>query len=244
VLVESLMTSPDGVGGWLKDYRDAGYSTEAHVVAVNERTSLQGIAQRYEGQKFKSEDNTGRTVPRTVHDMAYDRVRDTFDKIEADRLADRVVVHNRDGAVLYDNRRQADGRWQQAPGGARDAIETERGRTLTPAQWRDHILAYDPVQAQQRRPERGATQAELDEVQRLRTASVREGGLTAQAGLHPMLSKAGVGTGALATAYDGAVTARDAWDLHQQGNATGVESEVMGFGVRNASAWSERRPTP
>ena len=86
VLVESLMTSPDGVGGWLKDYRDAGYRTEAHVVAVNERSSLQGIAERYELQKLKSEDNVGRTVPRDVHNLAYDRVRDTFDRIETDKL--------------------------------------------------------------------------------------------------------------------------------------------------------------
>ena len=86
VLVESLMTSPDSVGGWLQDYRAAGYRTEAHVVAVNERSSLQGIVQRYEGQKLKSEDNVGRTVPRQVHDLAYDRVRDTFDRIETDKL--------------------------------------------------------------------------------------------------------------------------------------------------------------
>ncbi len=80
------MTSPDSVGGWLQDYRAAGYHTEAHVVAVNKRSSLQSIVQRYEGQKLKSEDNVGRTVPRQVHDLAYDRVRDTFDRIETDKL--------------------------------------------------------------------------------------------------------------------------------------------------------------
>jgi hypothetical protein len=86
VLVESLMTSPDGVGGWLQDYRETGYRTEAHVVAVNESSSVQGIVQRYEEQKAESLDNVGRTVPRQVHDLAYDCVRDTFDRIETDKL--------------------------------------------------------------------------------------------------------------------------------------------------------------
>lgn len=237
VLVESLMTSPDGVGGWLQDYRQAGYRTEAHVVAVNERSSVQGIVQRYEREKFRSEDNVGRTVPREVHNLAYDRVRDTFDRIETDQSADRVVVHGRNGQVLYDNHLQANGQWEHPPGGARIAIEAERGRSLSPTQWRDHIQAYDDIQANQRRPERGATAAEVDEVRQLRTASVREGGLTAQVGLHPTLSRTAVGAGALTTAYDATVTGRQAWQLHQEGNAVGVESEVMRFGARNVGAW-------
>jgi hypothetical protein len=237
VLVESLMTSPDGVGGWLQDYREAGYRTEAHVVAVNERSSVQGIVQRYEGQKAESLDNVGRTVPRQVHDLAYDRVRDTFDRIETDKLSDRVVVHDRNGQVLSDNHLQANGQWEHAPGSARAAIEAERGRSLSPTQWRDHILTYDDIQANQRRPERGAAQAELDEVRQLRTASVREGGLTAQAGLHPVLTRTAAGAGVLATAYDGAVTVREAWTLHEQDNAVGAESKIMQFGARNAGAW-------
>ncbi len=237
VLVESLMTSPDGVGGWLQDYRAVGYRTEAHVVAVNERSSLQGIVQRYEGQKAESLDNVGRTVPRQVHDLAYDRVRDTFDRIETDKLSDRVVVHGRNGQVLSDNHLQANGQWEHAPGSARAAIEAERGRSLSPTQWRDHILIYDDIQANQRRPARGAAQAELDEVRQLRTASVREGGLTAQVGLHPVLSRTAAGAGALATAYDAGVSGRDAWELYQQGNAIGAESKLMEFGARNAGAW-------
>lgn len=237
VLVESLMTSPDGVGGWLQDYREAGYRTEAHVVAVNERSSVQGIVQRYEGQKAESLDNVGRTVPRDVHNLAYDRVRDTFDRIETDKLSDRVVVHGRNGQVLSDNHLQANGQWEHPPGSARTVIEAERGRSLSPTQWRDHILTYDDIQANQRRPERGAAQAELDEVRQLRTASVREGGLTAQAGLHPVLSRTAIGASVLATAYDAAVSGRDAWELHQQENAVGAESKVMQFGARNAGAW-------
>jgi hypothetical protein len=41
VLVESLMMSPDGVGGWFRDDRDAVYTTEAHGATVNARIRLQ-----------------------------------------------------------------------------------------------------------------------------------------------------------------------------------------------------------
>jgi Zeta toxin len=179
VLIESLMTSPDGANAWLQDYRQARYTTEVHIVAVNERSSRQGIVGRYEEQKLESIDNVGRTVPRQVHDAAYGDLLKTVEKVETEKLADRVVVHNRGGQVLYENALQPDGQWQHAPS-ARQAIVTERVRSLSPTEWRNHIQAYDDIQNNQHRPNRNATTAELDEVQHMRTVSVREGGLTAQ----------------------------------------------------------------
>ncbi|MDR1076669.1 MAG: zeta toxin family protein, partial [Xanthomonadaceae bacterium] len=185
VLVESLMTSPDGVGPWLEDYRRAGYATEVRIVAVNERASLQGIVGRYEAQKARSgEANVGRTVPREVHDMAYSRVLDTVEKIETKKLADRVVVHVRDGRIIYENALQPDGQWQHPPA-ARQAIIAERGRSLMPAEWNEHIKRFDDISANQHRPGRHASVDEIDEVRQLRRSAVREGGLTAQVGMHP-----------------------------------------------------------
>ncbi len=53
----------------------------------------------------------------------------------------------------------------------------------------------------------------------------------------PALAKVAIGAGVLATAYDAGVSGRDAWELHQQGNAIGAESKIMQFGARNAGAW-------
>jgi len=125
VMIESLMASPDGMKPWFDDYRQRGYTTEVRVVAVNERSSWQGVVGRYEEQKARQ--GVGRTVPHDVHDMAYANVLRTVEAIEAEKLADRVVIHSRDGRVLYENRLQPDGQWRHAPG-ARAAIEAERSR--------------------------------------------------------------------------------------------------------------------
>ncbi|MGH8083323.1 MAG: hypothetical protein ACREP7_22290, partial [Lysobacter sp.] len=139
--------------------------------------------------------------------------------------------------VLYDNQLLPDGQWQH-PVGARAAVEAERNRPLTPQQWKEHIQSFDEIQANQQRPGRNATPVEVDEVRHMRTASVREGGLTAQAGLHPVLARGAIAAGAAATAVDAVTSGGDVARLYDQDNAVGAESQMLHFGARNVGGWA------
>ncbi|WP_170873291.1 BID domain-containing T4SS effector, partial [Brucella intermedia] len=123
--------------------REAGYCVEARAIAVNERLSWQGVHCRYEGMI------AGGALPRftvrETHDAGASGMLTTLERIEKDRLADRVLIGIRNGAVIYDNRLE-EGAWQMLPGAA-DAVKNERNRVPTReelaafvADWK-HVLA-------------------------------------------------------------------------------------------------------
>ncbi len=160
LVIESTMRRPDvfvRTGGQL---RSAGYQIEARAMAVPERLSWQGVHQRYEATLVAG--GAARFSAREAHDAGAAGMLDTLRRIERDKLADRVLIANRAGAVLYDNQ-LGNGTWREAPRAA-DVVQAERARPRTPEELRDVERAWTSVLDSMRG--RQATADELVRVQR------------------------------------------------------------------------------
>lgn len=171
VLIEGTLKTPENAAAKLAEYREAGYFVEARVIAVHERTSWQGVVGRYEQQKEDA--GVGRMTPKPVHDAAVAGVLASVEKIETEKLADRVRIDRRGAEQIYSNTLKADGNWERPPA-ARWHIEVERDKPLTAQQWDAHVAGFDKIDALQQRHGRNATAEEMDMVRQLRTAAALE----------------------------------------------------------------------
>ncbi|MFF7705320.1 zeta toxin family protein [Streptomyces lydicus] len=104
-------------------FRTAGSRIEIVALATPEALSQLGIADRYLTDALNG---GGRYVAWENHDGCARQMLQTLAIIEAERLADRIVVVRRDGKVLYDNE-LIDGAWRQRPAADR-AVGGERKR--------------------------------------------------------------------------------------------------------------------
>ncbi|WP_338811530.1 zeta toxin family protein (plasmid) [Agrobacterium leguminum] len=127
IVFETTMRTPENVARVLRTARDAGYAVEARAVAVNPRLSWQGNHYRFEEMLRAGE--AARIPPQHIHDAAVDGLRVSLEKLESERLVDRVQLRTRGGAVLYDNELK-NGEWTQPPG-VRRALEHEHSRPMT-----------------------------------------------------------------------------------------------------------------
>ena len=112
IILESTMRDPKVVESTLSSLRTANYIIEAHILAVNERLSWQGILQRYENQRFDR--GAGRMTPQEYHQDGYRGMMDTLQKIEQEKLVDKIIVYRRGAIILYENNLQ-NGQWQYEP---------------------------------------------------------------------------------------------------------------------------------
>ena len=159
MVIESTMRRPDvfvRTGGQL---RSAGYEIEARALAVPERLSWQGVHQRYEATLAVA--GAARFSAREAHDAGAAGMLDTLRRIEQDRLADRVLVAARSGAVLYDNRLE-NGAWREAPR-AVEVVQAERSRPRTSEELRDVERVWSGILGSMR--DRQAPADELARVQ-------------------------------------------------------------------------------
>ena len=91
------------------------------------------------------------TAPHS-HQDAYNAMPATIERIEREKLADRVTVYRRGAEVVYANELR-DGEWQKLRG-AREAVEAERAWPLTLQERRAtaaDVIAVDEVRDQARR---------------------------------------------------------------------------------------------
>lgn len=174
VVIEGTMRDADKVAATMQSLRGAGYEVDARALAVNERLSWQGVLQRYEAQK--ADRGSGRMTAPHSHQDAYNAMPNTIDRVEREKLADRVTVYRRGAEVVYTNELR-DGEWQKPPG-AREAVETERARSLTLQERREYAEGFDKLAAMLAKPERRATAAEVSAVDELREQARR--GLSAE----------------------------------------------------------------
>jgi hypothetical protein len=140
VVVESALADPDEFAEVAGRFREAGYGVRVAALAVPAAQSRLGIMQRYAEQV--RDHGRGRWVAQTNHDRCYDGMLDTVDRIDADRLADRMEVYRRGNILVYANALGPDGQWEHPPQ-ARSAILAERHRPWTAeeiAQCRAQVL--------------------------------------------------------------------------------------------------------
>jgi len=127
VLVEGTMRSPDVVAKTLRDFREAGFQTDARALAVSPEMSSLGILQRYAAQKESR--GVGRMTTAAAHQAAVTGMLATLDRIQDERLAERLAIYRRGGELIesFDLTGPAAAGEQRA----RELVERERSRPLT-----------------------------------------------------------------------------------------------------------------
>jgi hypothetical protein len=123
IVFETTMRTPENVARVIGVAREAGYDVEVRAVAVNPRLSWQGNHYRFE------EMLRARVPPQHIHDAAVDGLRTSLEKLESERLVDRVQLRTRGGTIFYDNEMR-NREWSRDPG-ARQALEAEQSRPMT-----------------------------------------------------------------------------------------------------------------
>lgn len=164
LVIEGTMRNPEVVAQTMTDLKAAGYAIEARAMAVNPLLSQQGIIQRYEAQK--SDRGVGRMTTDAAHQAGLDGMLNTLERIERDRLADRVLAYRRGAVPIYENQ-LVDGQWKQ-PAGARQAVEAERARPLSEREAAAYAAGYDKLAQAVRAPERRAAPDDIERIDRMR----------------------------------------------------------------------------
>ena len=236
VVIEGTMRDGNKVAETMQSLRGAGYEVDARALAVNDKLSWQGVMQRYENQK--ADRGSGRMTAPHSHRDAYEGVPATVERIEREKLADRMTVYRRGGEAIYTNALR-DGQWQY-PEGARQAVENERSRPMTLQERKDYAEAFDKLAALMVKPERRATADELRNLDELRTQARRE--LAAEVFRKVEPAEAVKTNPELAGAY-GAVAA-----VAKKAEADGLPAErqavVVARARENVAASIERGETP
>lgn len=170
IVIEGTMRDGNKVAETMQSLRTAGYQIDARALAVNERLSQQGIMQRYEEQK--ADRGTGRMTTPEAHKAAFDGMPVTLERIEGDKLADRVTIYRRGAEAIYTNELQG-GQWAKEPQ-ARATLEAERSRPMTVQERRSYAEGFDRLAELVARPERQGSAAEVKNVDDLRQRAKQE----------------------------------------------------------------------
>ena len=157
LVIEGTMRDGDKVAATMESLRAAGYKIDARALAVSARLSEQGILQRYENQK--ADRGAGRMTAPEAHRAAYDGMLETIERIERDKLADRVTVYRRGAEAIYSNELQA-GEWAHEPH-ARAAVQAERNRPMTLQESNEYATGFDDLAGMLAHPLRKASADEI-----------------------------------------------------------------------------------
>lgn len=112
IVFETTMRTPENVARVIGMAREAGYEVEARAVAVNPRLSWQGNHYRFE--EMLRLGDAARIPPQHIHDAAVDGLRIRLEKVEAERLVDRVWCLAVGGQARGDREPVTAGVWQQS----------------------------------------------------------------------------------------------------------------------------------
>lgn len=130
IIFESTMREAGPLSKTMMRLKEAGYQITAKVVACHERMSTTGIFMRYENQK--AEKGAGRFSEVASHDAGYEGMPKTLDRIEQNKLVDKIEVYDRFGDKLYTNELK-ENRWKDHPRAA-ETVQSERSRQPTGAE--------------------------------------------------------------------------------------------------------------
>jgi len=164
LVIEGTMRDSNKVAATMKSLREAGYKIDARALAVTAKLSELGIMLRYEGQK--SDRGSGRMTTPESHKAGYDGMLGTLDRIETEKLADRVTVYRRGAEIIYTNTLK-DGNWEHQPN-ARAIVEAERARPLNLQERRNYLAGFDKLATMLAKPERQASAEEVRNIETLR----------------------------------------------------------------------------
>ncbi|MFC4506076.1 MULTISPECIES: zeta toxin family protein [Streptomyces] len=131
-VVETPLADPEEARAATLAYRAAGYRVEVVVLASAQAVTQLSVLDRF----LASEDGTGRYVSWDNLDRCVHGLPRSIAVIEAEQLADRLMVVRRDLDVLFDNELTEDGVWRSSAG-AHQTHAAELARPWTaPETWR------------------------------------------------------------------------------------------------------------
>ena len=96
----------------------------------------------------------------------------TLERIEREKLADRLTLCRRNGEIVYQNDLKG-GEWAVQPQ-ARAALDAERNRPLSLQEQRDYIKDFDKLAELLAQPERKASAEEVRAIEELRQRAINE----------------------------------------------------------------------
>src|SRR3546814_20500572 len=98
VLVEGTMRNPDVVAKTLRDFRGAGFETDARALAVSPELSSLGILQRYAAQKESR--GVGRMTTSEAHQAAVTGMLATLANIQDDSHEAGLTISRPGGEII------------------------------------------------------------------------------------------------------------------------------------------------
>jgi hypothetical protein len=146
VMLETTMRHPQAVERTLGEFRQAGYRTEAIIVATPSELSLMGTMARYISQA--EQQGEGRWVDPAAHDEAVAQMPRTLAEQISRGNIDHVSVTNRAGERLYDADINTQNRDETIAAASKAISQGQRFESITPdqqQQWdRDvkHVRAF------------------------------------------------------------------------------------------------------
>ena len=151
----------------LKSLRENGYSTSVYVVSAHERESILSLYERYEAQIEAR--GIGDKPKISEHDEIYKLLPSMLQKIEDEKLADELLIINRDGRINYRNELK-NNEWTTKSKSSQ-VLEESRNRAWTA----EEILKYqeDWNAVFNKMTERGASKQELEEVAQVRNRCLK-----------------------------------------------------------------------
>ena len=127
LIVDGTMRDPEDVARVSRQLKDAGYIIDARVMAVPGDVSFAHARLRYEA--LDNEAQAGRVVNQAQHDQAYVGIPKSLERLEADKLVDRITIYDTARREVYQNTLEG-GQWKSPPEAAKTLVAVrERGRT-------------------------------------------------------------------------------------------------------------------
>lgn len=142
IIIEGTMRTAAVPMKTADQFRQAGYTVEAHALAVPYNQSLQGIYSRYEHQKELGQ--SGRFSPLPVHQEAYTGLLITVDQLHQQKAVDRLVIYNRGAKTILADFQLKNKEWSTAEIPSR-LVELERNRRWTPQEKVEHALRWETI---------------------------------------------------------------------------------------------------
>jgi hypothetical protein len=128
--------------GWVDDFRRPDYRVALMYVVTHQANSGLGRAVRY--QQALDDTGTARWVDPALAVNADGLFPDTAQRLESTAYVDDLYVVDRDGYVVYENHRGADGLMPE-PWLVKEAILAERNRPPTPAEHEQFLATAVPL---------------------------------------------------------------------------------------------------
>ena len=146
----------------LKHLRENGYTSSVYVVSAHESESLLSLYQKHE-EEIATRGYSEMPII-SGHDKSYEALPETVLRIERDKSADEIIISDTQEQIFYRNELK-NNEWTQKPEVAQ-ALTENRNRAWTPEEIADNQQSWNVLIKSME--ERGASQQELEEANRVR----------------------------------------------------------------------------